>query len=188
MTKKTVEVKETFRDDEIFGYLGGKKKITPAIFEDMGVPKAKQYTYKIEPMSDEDCVAIEALNRKESLQMSLWFSTEDGQKFTEANAKLQALQAKEDTKPEDINKYFTDEDFADVMLIQKQRSKISTNTEKFEIVQKYISDLSKPHPLAQRGIITDEAWAVLPAKVKAEAYNRIYDISVLGLGEAINLQ
>ena len=181
MAEKTVvEVKEVLTDDEIFGYLGGKQKYTPKVFEEMGVPKAKQFSVNIEPMSDEDCATINSLNRIQSLKMTMWFASKEGQRFTKANNKLKEFDG--DTKK------FTEKDFDDVQLIVKQREKISNDKEKLKIVQKYISDLSKPHPLASKGTITDEAWGIIPNNIKADIYNRVYDISVLSQGDAVNLQ
>jgi len=178
--KRVIEVKEVFNDASIYGYLGGKQEYTPFVFEEMKVPKEKQFSVNIEPMSDEDCTSINSLNKEESLRLSLWFGSEDGSKALEANSKLKQFDGDQSQ--------FTDDDFKLVQSIVKKREELSTNAQKFSIVKKYISDLSKPHPLSKKGRITDKAWSVLPIKIKADIYNAIYDISILGESDAINLQ
>ena len=179
-TKKTIKVKEVIQDDSIYGYLGGAVTYSPASFKKSKVPKAKQFTVDIEPMSDEDCTAINSLNKTQQLRMSLWYVSEEGQQFTKANDKLIKFTGE--------NSDFSDEDFASVQLLEKQRNLVSNDKEKFAIVQKYITNLSEPHPLYSDGIITDKAWQQMPKKYKADIYNAIIDMSMLTEDEAINLQ
>lgn len=178
--KRVVEVKEVFEDSSIYGYLGGVVTYTPKVFEDMGVPKKKQFSVGIEPMSDEDCTAINSLNKEERLRMSLWYVSEEGKKFQEANEKLMKFTEDGDE--------FTDEDFDTIKLIEKHKDLIDTSEHKLKIVQKYIKNLSSPHPLAKKGIISDKAWRAMPLKIKADIYNAIIDISMLSEQDAINLQ
>ena len=178
--KAVVKVKTVPSDSEIYGYLGGLTTFTPSVFKKMKVPKAKQFSVDIEPMSADDCTAINSLNRSEQMRMSLWYSSEQGKKFTEANDKLREFDGTGDA--------FTDEDFTNVQSIVKQRALVNTDSQKFKIVQNSISNLSKPHPLFSDGVISDKAWDNMPLEIKAEIYNQCYDMSYLGNDEAINLQ
>jgi len=180
VAKKVVEVKEVVSDESIYGYLGGAVKYTPKVFKTMKVPKAKQFSVEIEPMSDEDCTAINSLNSSQQLMMSLWYVSEDGKRFTEANEKLSKFTGNEGE--------FTESDFADVQLLVAQRNKVNNDSQKFAIVQKYISNLSKPHPFSDAGVISDGAWANMPKKIKADIYNTIIDMSMLSESDAVNLQ
>ena len=179
-TKKTIEVKDTTQDSDIYGYFGGSITYTPQTLKDKKVPKAKQFTVDIEPMNDEDCTTINSLNKQEQLRMSLWYVSEDGKKFQEANEKLKAFTGN--------GSNFTDEDFASVQLLQAHRAKISNDKLKFEIVQKYVSNLSEPHPKAKSGVIRWATWNGLPVKIRADIYNEIVNISMLSEEDAINLQ
>jgi hypothetical protein len=178
--KKVVEVKTVPSDVDIYGYLGGAVTFTPTAFKKMKVPKKKQFSVDIEPMSADDCTAINSLNKSEQMRMSLWYSSPQGKLFTEANEKLR------DFKGDDNS--FTDEDFNNVQSIVKQRALINTDAQKYKIVQNSISNLTAPHPLADGGVICDTAWDNMPQEIKAEIYNKCYDISYLGVDEAINLQ
>jgi hypothetical protein len=178
--KKAIKVKEVLSDNSIYGYLGGVVTYTPKVFKEMRIPKAKQFSVDIEPMSDEDCTAINSLNRSQQLLMSLWYVSEDGKKFTEANKKLSKFTGDEAD--------FTEDDFSSVQLLEKQRTKVNNDSYKFAIVQKYINNLSTPHPLAGTETIDDVAWGNMPKKIKADIYNAIIDMSMLSESDAVNLQ
>ena len=182
MTKKTaeknvVEIKEVSYD--VFGFLGDKEKYTPAIFKEKKVPKAKQYTIDIEPMSDADCVAIKTLNRQEITSFQLWLA--DNKDSSKANDKW--IKSLTDTKIK-----LTEKEMILITEMIQKRESLKNNTAKFEIVQKYISNLSKPHPKAADGVIDTMAWERMPKAIKADIYNRIYDISMMNDADAINLQ
>jgi len=177
--KKTIKVKEVVSDDSIYGYLGGAVTITPPSLAERKVPKAKQFSVDIEPLSDEDCTAINSLNRSQQLLMSLWYVSEDGKRFTEANAKLTKFTGK--------NEDFTQEDFESVQLLEKQRAKVNNDSQKYAIVQKVVTNLKK-HPLAGDGVIDDLAWQRMRKEEKAFIYNSIIDMSMLSESDAVNLQ
>ena len=178
--KKVIQVKDVPSDVDIYGYLGGAITFTPTAFKKMKVPKKKQFSVDIEPMSADDCAAINSLNRSEQMRMSLWYSSPEGKLFTEANDKLKDFDG-------DTSK-FTDEDFNNVQSIVRQRALVNTDSQKFKIVQNSISNLSEPHQLANTGVICDTAWDNMPKNIKAEIYNKCFDMSYLGNDEAVNLQ
>ena len=175
--KKVVEVKEVVFD--VFGYLGDIETYTPAIFKEKKVPKKDQYTVDIEPMSDRDCMAIKALNRQEATDFQLWLASNE--ESSKANAKW--LKSVDNDKVK-----LTEKEYALISQMIQKREEFSTNSKKFKIVQKYISNLSAPHPLKSDGVISDKAWQGMPKAIKADIYNRIYDISSLNDADAINLQ
>jgi DNA-directed RNA polymerase len=177
--KKTIKVKEVISDDSIYGYLGGAVTITPPSLAERKVPKAKQFSVDIEPLSDEDCTTINSLNRSQQLLMSLWYVSEDGKKFTDANTKL--------AKFNGDNADFTAEDFKSVQLRETQMAKVNNDSQKFATVQKVITNLQK-HPLASDGVIDDLAWQRMRKQDKEFIYNSIIDMSMLSESDAINLQ
>ena len=178
--KKTVEVKETFEDANIYGYFGGVQTITPQTLITREVPKEKQYTVDIEPMSDEDCTAINSLNKHENRRMLRWYSSKEGQKFQKANRKIQDFSG-------DMSS-ISDKDLDTLKLIEIQKTLVSTDAQKFDIVRKYVSNLSEPHPKAKSGVIVKKVWDNLPKSIKADIYNDIYNISMLSEDDAVNLQ
>ena len=177
-TEKTIcEVKEV--EFDVFGYLGDSEVYTPAIFEEKNVPKNKRYSVTIEPMNDDDCTTIRALNRQEMTQFQLWLS--DNTESVKANTKWLAS-----TKDKKIT--LTEKEMALISEMIQKREHFSTNSQKFKIVRNYISDLSKPHPNAGDGLIDLKVWERMPKAIKADIYNRIYDISMMSNSDAINLQ
>ena len=178
--KKTIQAKEVIQDDSIYGYLGGTETYTPLVFKEMKVPKKKQFTVDVEPMSDADCTTINSLNKTLQLKMSLWYHSEDGLKFQEANKKLTEFNGE--------GSDFTDADFDTVQSIERYKASINCDELKFSVVEKYITNLSAPHPLNAEGKIDSKAWQAMPKKIKADIYNRIVDISMLSESDAVNLQ
>lgn len=175
--KKVIDVKEVAFDP--FGFVAEKETYTTKVFQEKKVPKKDQYTVDLEPMSDADCVSINALNRQESILMQMWFA--EHQEHVEANNKwIKSL----DDKTIEV----TSQDYALIAEITQKREEFKKNAEKFAIVKKYVTNLSKPHPLAEEGEISVKAWDTLPLIIKADYYNRIYDISNVNEVDAINLQ
>ena len=175
--KKVVEVKGV--EFDVFGFVAESETYTSKVFKEKKTPKKNHYTVDLEPMSDPDCVTINTLNRQESIQMSLWFA--ENQKHVDANNKWIA-------SLDDNTIEVTSEDYILISEITQKREEFKKNSEKFAVVQKYISNLSAPHPLAGEGVISDKAWETIPAIIKADYYNRIYDISNMNEVDAINLQ
>lgn len=171
-----IEVKK-LSGREMFGYLGGKTKFTPKkSMMAMGFAEEDYYSVTIEPMSDEDCETIRSYNADTENQFGLWMA-EKGKDYTDA-MRVYTESAEKLTKEQ-------------ATLINEgvaKRKECKHNREKFSLVQKYITSLTKPHPEAKTGEINKKAWRLMPIGIKQEIYNEIIEISYMSNDEAINLQ
>jgi hypothetical protein len=176
MAKQKIEVKK-LNSRDMFGYLGGKTKFTPKqAFKEMGFAKEDYFSVTIEPMNDDDCQAIRSYNTDKETQFAMWMA-EKGKAYTDA-MRVYTTESENLTKEQ-------------ALLITEgveKRRNCTHNREKLEVVQKYITQLTEPHPKASKGLINKSAWLRMPPLIKEEIYNEIVDISYMSNDEAINLQ
>lgn len=156
--KNVVDIKDVER--EIYGYRGGVMTYTPAVFDTLNVPEEKRYTVDIEPMSDEDCEAIRSINEGLQVELFLWA----GQNGIDTKSMFDT------SKPEGL-------------AFLKKSKQIEPAAKKYSIIYKYLSNLQN-HP---DGELTEELWAATPNTIRADIYNKVYEISNVSNGEFTNL-